>query len=299
MILFGFNDRQSKSNTSWQGFTFKWYQQLFAIDGLTDALVNSLLIAVVSTVLATVLGTLLGLAVGRYRFRGKGVTDFLIFAAISTPELVMGASLLSLFVSGNAPRGHITIIIAHTLFSLAFVVVTVRARVVGLDPSLEEAARDLGAGTWTTFRLVTLPSIMPGVAAGAMLAFALSIDDYVVTSFVNGSTADVPPVDHRRREGRHPAASERHGNPYLWLLAYCLPWSMPCPPEGRRPTKGREMCEPLRTAFLAPRRASAPVVPLRTPLAPPFFRQAWRATAARGRPRLAWPAQPGVSAAPT
>ncbi|TKK81266.1 ABC transporter permease [Herbidospora galbida] len=192
MILFGFNDKQSKSNTSWQGFTFKWYQQLFAIDGLTDALVNSLIIAVVSTVLATVLGTLLGLAVGRYRFRGKGVTDFLIFAAISTPELVMGASLLSLFVSANAPRGHITIIIAHTLFSLAFVVVTVRARVVGLDPSLEEAARDLGAGTFTTFRLVTLPSIMPGVAAGAMLAFALSIDDYVVTSFVNGSEQTFP-----------------------------------------------------------------------------------------------------------
>ncbi|GIH27520.1 ABC transporter permease [Acrocarpospora phusangensis] len=192
MIMFGFNDKKSKSNTSWQGFTLKWYQQLFAIDGLTEALINSVIIAVVSTILATTLGTLLGLAVGRYRFRGKGVTNFLIFAAISTPELVMGASLLSLFVSANAPRGHITIIIAHTLFSLAFVVVTVRARVVVLDPSLEEAARDLGAGTWDTFRLVTLPSIMPGVAAGAMLAFALSIDDYVVTSFVNGSELTFP-----------------------------------------------------------------------------------------------------------
>ncbi|GAA0428552.1 ABC transporter permease [Acrocarpospora corrugata] len=192
MIVFGFNDKKSKSNTSWQGFTLKWYQQLFEIQGLTQALINSIIIAVVSTILATTLGTLLGLAVGRYRFRGKGLTNFLIFAAISTPELVMGASLLSLFVSANAPRGHITIIIAHTLFSLAFVVVTVRARVVVLDPSLEEAARDLGAGTWETFRLVTLPSIMPGVAAGAMLAFALSIDDYVVTSFVNGSDLTFP-----------------------------------------------------------------------------------------------------------
>jgi spermidine/putrescine transport system permease protein len=192
MILFGFNDRKSKSNTTFQGFTLKWYAQLFEIDGLTEALRNSLTIAVASTVITTVLGTALGLALGRHRFRGKGVSNFLVFAAISTPELVMGASLLALFVSANAPRGHATIIIAHVLFSLSFVVVTVRARVVGLDPSLEEAARDLGAGSWQTFRLVTLPSIMPGVLAGAMLAFALSIDDYVVTSFVNGSTMTFP-----------------------------------------------------------------------------------------------------------
>nr|BFE87415.1 hypothetical protein GCM10020093_100160 [Planobispora longispora] len=120
------------------------------------------------------------------------MSNFLVFAAISTPELVMGASLLSLFVSGNTPRGTLTITIAHVLFSLSFVVVTVRARVVGLDPSMEEAARDLGAGPWTTFRLVTLPAIMPGVLAGALLAFALSVDDYVVTSFVNGSTLTFP-----------------------------------------------------------------------------------------------------------
>ncbi|GAA0951820.1 ABC transporter permease [Nonomuraea longicatena] len=192
MIVFGFNDKQSKSNTTWQGFTLRWYQELFAIDGLTDALRNSVVIAVASTVVTVVVGTMLGLALGRHRFRGKGVTNLLVFAAISTPELVMGASLLSLFVSATVPRNSVTIIVAHVLFSLSFVAVTVRARVVTLDPSLEEAARDLGASTWGTFRQVTLPAIMPGVAAGAMLAFALSIDDYVVTSFVNGPTMTFP-----------------------------------------------------------------------------------------------------------
>ncbi|MEU8317779.1 ABC transporter permease [Nonomuraea sp. NPDC048881] len=192
MILFGFNDKKSKSNTSWQGFTLKWYGELFEISDLTTALRNSIVIALVSTVITVVIGTMLGLAVGRHRFRGLSATNFLVFAAISTPELVMGASLLSLFVSGNVPRDGNTIIVAHVLFSLSFVVVTVRARVITLDPSLEEAAKDLGATAWGTFRQVTLPSIMPGVLAGAMLSFALSIDDYVVTSFVNGSTVTFP-----------------------------------------------------------------------------------------------------------
>ncbi|MEU8250402.1 ABC transporter permease [Nonomuraea sp. NPDC048916] len=192
MIMFGFNDTPSKSNTSWHGFTLKWYRELFEISDLTTALRNSIYIAVISTIITVVIGTMLGLALGRYRFRGKGATNFLVFAAISTPELVMGASLLSLFVSANLPRDAITITIAHVLFSLSFVTVTVRARVVTLDPSMEEAARDLGATTWGTFRQVTLPAILPGVLAGAMLAFALSIDDYVVTSFVNGSTLTFP-----------------------------------------------------------------------------------------------------------
>jgi spermidine/putrescine transport system permease protein len=192
MVLFGFNDKKSKSNTTWQGFTLKWYSQLFEISDLTTALRNSLVIALVSTIITVVIGTMLGLAVGKHRFRGQGATNFLVFAALSTPELVMGASLLSLFVSGNVPRDSITIIIAHVLFSLSFVVVTVRARVITLDPAMEEAARDLGASAWGTFRQVTLPAITPGVAAGAMLSFAMSIDDYVVTSFVNGSTVTFP-----------------------------------------------------------------------------------------------------------
>jgi len=149
-------------------------------------------IALASTAITTVLGTLAGLALGRYSFRGQGVANLVMFAAISSPELVMGASLLSMFVTLNTPRGYGTILVSHVMFSIAFVAMTVRARAVGLDPSIEEAARDLGAGPWTTFRLVTLPLIMPGVISGALLAFALSIDDFVITNFTSGSTVTFP-----------------------------------------------------------------------------------------------------------
>ncbi|MDX6743283.1 ABC transporter permease [Actinocorallia sp. A-T 12471] len=192
MIAFGFNDTTSKQNFVWEGFTLKWYAQLFDKEDLTRALVNSLLIALLSTVITTVIGTMVGLALGRFRFRGSGVSNLVLFAAISTPELVMGSSLLAMFVQFNTPRGFVTILLAHVMFSIAFVAVTVRARVVGLDPSLEEAAADLGASSWTTFRLVTLPMIMPGVMAGAMLAFALSVDDFVITNFTSGSTVTFP-----------------------------------------------------------------------------------------------------------
>ena len=192
MIVFGFNDTQGKLNLRWQGFTLTWYRDLFAIPALSTALRNSLLIAVISTAITTVLGTMVGLALGRYRFLGKGLYDLVIFSAISAPELVLGASLLSLFITVQFARGFVTIIIAHIVFSLAFVAVTVRARVLGLDPTLEEAAQDLGADPWTTFRKITLPLLAPGIVAGALLAFALSIDDYVVTSFVNGQVETFP-----------------------------------------------------------------------------------------------------------
>jgi spermidine/putrescine transport system permease protein len=192
MIVFGFNDTQGRLNLRWQGFTIRWYQDLFQIQALTTALRNSLLIAVVSTVITTVIGTMIGIALGRYRFRGKGLYDLVIFSAISAPELVLGASLLSLFVTVQFVRGFVTIVIAHVAFSLAFVAVTVRARVLGLDPSLEEAAQDLGADPWTTFRKITLPLLAPGIVAGGLLAFALSIDDYVVTSFVAGQLETFP-----------------------------------------------------------------------------------------------------------
>jgi spermidine/putrescine transport system permease protein len=165
---------------------------VFAIPGLTTALRNSLLIAVLSTIVSVVLGTMIGLALGRYRFRGKSAYDLVIFSAISAPELVLGASLLSLFVTTQFVRGFTTILIAHVAFSLSFVAVTVRARVLGLGPSLEEAAQVLGADPWTTFRKITLPLLAPGIMAGALLAFALSIDDYVVTSFVNGQVETFP-----------------------------------------------------------------------------------------------------------
>jgi spermidine/putrescine transport system permease protein len=134
----------------------------------------------------------MGLALGRYRFRGQGATNLVLFAAIASPELVMGASLLSLFVSSGVQTGFVTVIIAHVLFSLSFVAITVRARVVGLDPSIEEAARDLGASTWVTFWRVTFPMILPGVVSGALLAFALSIDDFVITQFTSGSVQTFP-----------------------------------------------------------------------------------------------------------
>ena len=192
MIVFGFNDTQGKLNLRWQGFTLTWYRDLFAIPALSTALRNSLVIAVISTAITVVIGTMMGIALGRYRFRGKGLYDLVIFSAISAPELVLGASLLSLFITLQFARGFVTIVIAHVAFSLAFVAVTVRARVLGLDPALEEAAQDLGADPWTTFRKITLPLLAPGIVAGALLAFALSIDDYVVTSFINGQVETFP-----------------------------------------------------------------------------------------------------------
>jgi spermidine/putrescine transport system permease protein len=192
MMVFGFNDTTGKFNIRWQGFTLRWYRQLFTIPDLTQALKNSLTIALIVTLIATALGTLLGMALGKYRFRGSGSVNLLMFANIAAPEVVLGAALLSLFLTIGVPRGYWTIVIAHVMFSIAYVAVTVRARMAGLDPSLEEAARDLGAGPGVTFFRITLPMIMPGVLAGAMLTLALSIDDYIVTSFVSGSTVTFP-----------------------------------------------------------------------------------------------------------
>jgi spermidine/putrescine transport system permease protein len=193
MIVFGFNDSKGRqASTHWKGFTFKWYEQLFAYTDLTTAIRNSITIAVATTAIAVVLGTLMGVAMGRWRFRGVGSVNLLLFANIAAPEVVLGAALLSLFLTLNIPRGYVTILLAHVMFSMAYVVVTVRARMAGLDPALEEAARDLGAGPVGTFLRVTLPVIMPGVTAGGLLAFAMSIDDYIITSFNNGSTQTFP-----------------------------------------------------------------------------------------------------------
>jgi spermidine/putrescine transport system permease protein len=193
MIVFGFNDGNGRATSvKWQGFTLKWYKNLFAYSDLTHALVNSITIALLTTVISVVLGTLMGVAMGKYRFRGVGSVNLLLFANIAAPEVVLGAALLSLFLTLNIPRGYLTILLAHVMFSIAYVVVTVRARMAGLDPSLEEAARDLGAGPLTTFFRVTLPVISPGIMAGGLLAFAMSIDDYIITSFNNGGTQTFP-----------------------------------------------------------------------------------------------------------
>lgn len=193
MIVFGFNDGNGKAvSQTWNGFTLKWYQQLFAYSDLTTAIENSVTIALATTGISVVLGTLMGVALGRWRFRGAGSVNLLLFANIAAPEVVLGAALLSLFLTLNISRGYLTILLAHVMFSVAYVVVTVRARMSGLDPSLEEASRDLGAGAIVTFFRITLPSIMPGVMAGALLAFAMSIDDYIITSFNNGNTQTFP-----------------------------------------------------------------------------------------------------------
>jgi spermidine/putrescine transport system permease protein len=193
MVAFSFNNPHGRFNLTWVGFTFKWYgPALLDYPSLTSALLNSIVVALSATVGSVILGTLVGLALGKYRFRGLGTANLVQFAAISAPDIVLASSLLSFFVTLRVPLGLPTIIAAHTMFCLSFVAVTVRARVLGLDRSLEEAARDLGAGPWATFRLVTLPLIFPGVMAGALLALAISVDDFVVTSFVSGSTQTFP-----------------------------------------------------------------------------------------------------------
>jgi spermidine/putrescine transport system permease protein len=192
MILFGFNDTKGRFNQTWDGFTLKWYGQVFAIDELTKALVISVLIALVTMIVAAALGTGIGYALGRYAFRGAGSLNLVMFATISSPELVMGASLLTLFVSLSFGLGAGTITIAHIMFSISFVAAVVRARVLTLDGSLEEAAADLGATPWTTFWRITFPLILPAVFSGMLLAFALSIDDFVVTNFTAGTTVTFP-----------------------------------------------------------------------------------------------------------
>ncbi|MEU8818830.1 ABC transporter permease [Actinoplanes sp. NPDC048796] len=192
MIAFGFNDTPGRYNQEWVGFTFKWYGRLFELSNLTQALINSILIAIVSSLLAAALGTGIGYALGRYRFRGSGSLNLIMFATISSPELIMGASLLTLFASLQVGLGAVTITIAHVMFSISFVATVVRARVMTLDRSVEEAAADLGATPWVTFWKVTFPIILPAVFSGVLLAFALSIDDFIVTNFTAGTTQTFP-----------------------------------------------------------------------------------------------------------
>jgi spermidine/putrescine transport system permease protein len=193
MIVFGFNDLRGRFNFTWQGFTLEHYANIFTSQPrMNDALLNSIIVAVVSTFIATVFGTLIGLALTRYEFRGRGPINLLIFLPIATPEVVLGASLLALFVSAGVARDITTITIAHVMFNISYVVVTVRARLAGFNRSVEEAAADLGADEWTTFWKVTFPLIFPGILAAAMLAFAFSIDDFVITQFTAGVDQTFP-----------------------------------------------------------------------------------------------------------
>jgi spermidine/putrescine transport system permease protein len=202
MILFSFNDPTGRSNLNFRQFSIDAWLDPLGRPGLAEAVGNSLIVAAVATVVATVLGTMIALALVRYSFRGRDATNLLIFLPMSTPEIVLGASLLTSFIASVQlpfiPEGIIyplsirTIVIAHIMFNISYVVVTVKARLSGFPRHLEEAAMDLGANEWTTFWKVTFPLILPGVVAAALLAFSLSIDDYVVTSFTSGATQTFP-----------------------------------------------------------------------------------------------------------
>ena len=193
MIIFSFNQApQGRIAFNWFGLTDTWYRNVFAIGGLTQALEHSLAIAFLTAVISMCLGTPMALAMARYRFYGKTATDVMIFADIAAPSVVVGASLLGFFLTLNIPRGLTTILIAHVAFSVVFVVVVVRARLSGLDRSLDRAAADLGATPWVAFWKVIFPLIVPGIIAGGLLAFAMSIDDLIITSFVAGQSVTFP-----------------------------------------------------------------------------------------------------------
>jgi spermidine/putrescine transport system permease protein len=192
VVAFSFNNPLGRFNYTWQGFTFKNWGDPFGYPGLGGAIKVSLEIAFLSSLVATILGTLIALALVRYRFRGSATTNLLIFIPMTTPEIVMGASLLTLFLNWKIPQGFGTILIAHIMFNISYVVVTVRARLVGFDRHLEEAAMDLGANEIATFWRVTLPLIAPGILAAGLLAFALSIDDFVITYFNAGTVTTFP-----------------------------------------------------------------------------------------------------------
>lgn len=192
LIVFSFNSQ--KVNVRWEGFTLHWYTELFQNADVLMATRNSLLVAVIATLAATIIGTLAALALQRYRFPGYNLSESLLYIPVIIPEVVMGIALLAFFVQVGVRLGLGTITLAHTAFGIPFVALVVRARLHGFDKAIEEAAMDLGANEWTTFWRVTLPTIMPGVLSGALLAFTLSLDDYVITYFTAGPGSTTLPL---------------------------------------------------------------------------------------------------------
>jgi spermidine/putrescine transport system permease protein len=187
IVVFSFNRPAGKFNTRWTEFTFDNWLHPFRKQDYTEALIMSLKVAGVACVIATVLGGLMALALSRYQFRGRGLVNIILVLPLTTPEIVMGASLFTLFFNANVELGFTTVVIAHIMFCVSFVALTVQARVRGFDWTLEDAALDLGSSPWRTFRTITFPLILPGIAAAFLLSFALSIDDYIITSFVAGN----------------------------------------------------------------------------------------------------------------
>jgi spermidine/putrescine transport system permease protein len=192
IVAFSFNDPAGKFNLTWKGFTFANWTDPFRYPQLTNALETSLHVAAVSTAVAVVLGTLVAVALVRQRFRGRGAVDTFLVLPLTAPEVVMGASLLTLFIDFGWNRGFVTIVVAHIAFEISFVALTVKARLRGFDWTLEDAAMDLGATPTRTFLRITLPLIVPGIVAAAMLSFALSLDDFIITYFNSGSTVTYP-----------------------------------------------------------------------------------------------------------
>ena len=194
IALFSFADTPNNklTFTVTNGFTLEYWQDAFAIPALNEALITSLELAAVATICSTAIGTLMALALVRYQFRGRRASNLLIVLPMATPEIVIGAALLSMFVSYDVAQGFSTLFLAHVMFSISFVVVVVRSRLIGFDRRIEEAAADLGATPLQTFRYVTLPLMLPGVIAAALLAFALSIDDFVISDFNKGTTETYP-----------------------------------------------------------------------------------------------------------
>ncbi|MBK5110917.1 MAG: ABC transporter permease [Thermoleophilia bacterium] len=192
IAVFSFNDPVGRFNFEWVGFTLDAWKNPFGITELTDALITSIQLAAISSIGSTILGTLIAIALVRYNFFGRRAANFLIVIPLATPEVVIGASLLSMFLVYGAKLGFGTLVIAHIMFSISFVVIVVRSRLIGFDRSLEEAAADLGANAITTFRKITLPLLAPAVGAALMLSFALSIDDFVISNFNSGATVTFP-----------------------------------------------------------------------------------------------------------
>ncbi len=192
IMVFSFNAPKGKYNFTWQGFSVDAWLHPLAIPELSDAMRVSLELAALATVISTAIGTMMAIALVRYKFFGQRASNFLIVIPMASPEVVIGAALLSMFLLYGISPGFQTLLIAHVMFSISFVVVVVRSRLIGFDRSLEEAARDLGADPFTTFRTVTLPLLAPAVVAAGLLAFALSIDDFVISNFNSGTTVTFP-----------------------------------------------------------------------------------------------------------
>jgi spermidine/putrescine transport system permease protein len=190
-FVFSFND-SGKSNITWQGFTFEKWLNPCGAPRVCEALGNSIKIGFLATLFSTILGTLIAFAIGRYIFKGRSASNLLIFLPMATPEIVLGASILSLFLVLQVNPGFWPTVIAHVVFCVSFVVVTVKARIASLDPRLEQAAMDLYANEFQTFRRVTLPLVAPGIAAAALLAFSLSFDDFIITNFNSGTVTTFP-----------------------------------------------------------------------------------------------------------